>query len=304
MKSLSYLLSAIFITISIHPAAAENHVVLTFFIGKVTVLKNGKTAIPVQAGMLLGVNDIIKTSEKSVAEISINGTAGTIGENKSITVRNIPPSGESSPIFNTMKKISKSSVNSRLLTIAAVRAEKKDDEVIWADENTSLKIFKGEKIINDESILETMVEMIADNRFIAARDFYEKMKVTPGNKKKFDFMGGIAYYNLCYYSDAAEIFCALAKTSEDSVIKNESAFYAGLSLNSSLKYSESVPFLTAYISAYPDGNRAAQAYFLRGVSYLNTGLKENGIQDFKMIVDRFAADPISGDAESILKNMK
>jgi len=71
-----------------------------------------------------------------------------------------------------------------------------------------------------------------------------------------------------------------------------------------LNYSESINYLTIYLSGNPDGNHSAQAYFLRGVSYLNTGEKEKARQDLTHIINFYSADPVAGDADSILKEIK
>lgn len=304
MRTKTHILIALLILINATLSAADKNSILTFFIGDVIIKKEGKAGIPASAGIQLGINDIIKTGKNSQAEITVDGKAFYLNENKSARVRDLNTRENTSPLFNAMKKISKSSVKSRFVIIAGIRAERKDEDVIWSDDKT-LSGYTGEvSIINDDSKLERMSEMISDNRFTAAWDFYLKVKVSPVNKNRFDFMGGAAGYNLCNYGDAAKIFRSLAETASDTQVKIEAAFYAGLSLNAMLKYNESIPFLTAYISSGSESGNTAQAYFLRGVSFLNIGDKVKAREDLSIVISKYSADPVAEDAERLLKNIK
>lgn len=301
MKLLNCIIPALIISASIPLYAGESDATLTFFIGKVTILKNGNTGIPAYSGMQPGLNDIIKTARNSGAEISFNGTTFFIGENKSVNIRELSPGGHATPIFNVMKKISGSPVRSKQLTIAAVRAEKMERKFSLSGEYT---ISGADTSAGDDPALNRLSGLMAENNYSGVWDYYKETKTSPGDQNWFDFTGGMAGYNLCLYSDAAVIFSALSKTASDSQVKIESAFYAGLSLSASLDYSASIPYLTAYISSQPGGDHAAEALFIRGISYLKTGQDKKAREDMERIIKEFPASPVAGDAESVLKDIK
>jgi TolA-binding protein len=68
-------------------------------------------------------------------------------------------------------------------------------------------------------------------------------------------------------------------------------------------YPEAIAALTAVINTYPSGDKIASAYFKRAKSELLIGEKENAINDYKTVVQKYASAPEAGLAANELTQL-
>ena len=284
--------------------AGETKTTISFFIGDVTVSKDGGKTVPAQINMVLNANDVIKTGKGSQAEIQKGSESFYVDENKTVRVSNLLPGGKPPVLVHALKKIQSNTRQSKITTIAAVRAEKQEEEIAWASDSSSAPAGKSPSTGGDDEILSKMASLLSSEQFEKARQYHADASVSEKSRNRMDFMGGIAYFHLCRYHEALTIFTKLAKKPSDKQVNNESTFYAGLCFYTTAKHADALPYLNRYIENQPDGVYTVQSYFLRGVIYLNTGKKDRAKEDLFQVKTLFPSDPLAKDAEAILKDIK
>ena len=284
-------------------SAAGDKATLTFFLGDVKIQRPDKSNIPARLNMLLETNDIIKTGKGSQAELSISGSVFYVDENKSVRVADLVPGTNTPVLVHALKKIKINTRMSKITTIAGVRANKQEEEITWATDPNSNGSGKVPPAGSDEDTLNRMATLIGSEQYGKACDLYSGSKVSEVLSSRMDFMGALAYFHMCRYPEASVLFCKLVKTSSDNQVKNESTFYAGLSLYTMASYKDAISYLTSYIEKQSNGIYAPQSYFLRGISYMNTGQSSRAKDDLKQLTTLYPSDPLAKDAEDILKKL-
>ncbi len=283
--------------------AQDEKATITFFIGDVTIVTKDKPVRHASAGMNLDRNDTVRTGKNSMAEIITGTSHHYIMENMSVKIASLSAEQETPPFLGTMKRIMGSSCRSWTAT-SAVRGNSTDGEIIWSTDKSLTSSRDGSDTGADTEILDHMRTLLSDGKHSDAWSYYNSARISPGKKENLDFMGAMSAYNLCRYDEAARIFDSLSRKAKDARIKDESAFYAGVCLHSIARYRESIPCFTKYLAAKSNNTYACQAYFLRGVAYLNTSSKDKALQDLRQVTALSPSDPLAQDAEKILKDMK
>lgn len=111
-----------------------------------------------------------------------------------------------------------------------------------------------------------------------------------------------------YYEQAVKLYQALLGqgSSLDTAIRVEAAFKLGQTALREGLFAESVPALTLLIEQFPQDERTAQAYFLRGDAYLGLSQWQAAIADFRQyltlrpgLIDSYAYERIA-DAQLAL----
>jgi tol-pal system protein YbgF len=102
---------------------------------------------------------------------------------------------------------------------------------------------------------------------------------------------------------AIEGFRAFLKNFPSSEKADDAQYGIGEAHYAMRNYPEAIAALTAVINTYPSGDKIASAYFKRAKSELLIGEKENAINDYKTVVQKYASAPEAGLAANELTQL-
>jgi TolA-binding protein len=294
-------LSIIMAVPCISAAGDKDAPVITFLTGKVYWADApGKDFEPAVAGVPFGRNGVIRTGNKSFAEIAIGDDRYTVKENCTVSVSELRKTKASAEPESRAKLLFARVLMDQRTRVTAVRGAENDDQVEWATENSG----KNDSSRGKERLCADMAALFASGNHRTVADMYEKNAKNLEGAGECLYAPAGAYLAQCRYGEAAALYARIAKEGKDAEARDDARFYTGYALHNAGEYAASSASLEMYIGKRPQGAYAAQARYLRGMNWLRAGNNAKAAADFKAVMDGFPGDPVAKDAEGEYGRLK
>ena len=268
-----------------------------FLTGKGTVTE-GSLAKPVEKGMKLSPDAVIKLEKKSMLTIGIGAVAWTIRTDKPVRLSSVTQSKPDAAQYPLLKIFEKTRAMSRT-TVLAVRAEKSPGapEIVWADEDTKPSSDSGEA----ERYVKLASLLNAGDYGGAARFYADNKNAFGSRSGDAAYSAGLASFYLCRYDEALALLRPLCDSAQDQLLRENALFYTAFSLHSISDYAASNASIERFLRTGEKSPSAPYAYYICGLNYGALGNAEEAQRCFRTIVETWPSDPIAADAAECLR---